>query len=152
MIRRTALILLVALLASPASALKAPKSLCLSIAGSRQLVLVTKKVGTATTAAGKTTFYQLAGEATFPVVTTSVLVVGSGRLAGDVLDFQVTGSNLREIDTSFSALHFQGTWDLVQKSGVISSFILFGDGAAQALTETQAALAETECAGIVLVD
>lgn len=151
MICRTALVLLLALLASPAAAAKAPKSLCLSVAGgSYQMVLVAKKLGAATTAAGKTTFYQLAGEASFPAVETSILLAGSGRLAGDTLDFQITGSNLREIDTAFVAVHFQGTWDVVQRTGAISNLYLSGDGTAQALTEIGSSLAETDCETIQL--
>jgi hypothetical protein len=151
MICRIALVLLLALVASPASAARAPKSLCLSVAGgSYQMVLVAKKVGTATTAAGKTTFYQLAGEASFPAVETSILLAGSGRLAGDTLDFQVTGSNLRELDLTYAAVHYQGTWDVVQRTGAISNLYLSGNGAAQALTETGSALAETDCEMIQL--
>ena len=72
------------------------------------------------------------------------------KARGDTLDFQVTGSNLRELDLTYAAVHYQGTWDVVQRTGAISNLYLSGNGAAQALTETGSALAETDCEMIQL--
>ena len=152
MLRRIAssLALSLALLSQPASAAKAPKTLCLDIGPSAiQLVLTMKKVGSATTAVGKQTYYQIAGEVSFTAVQTSVPVVGSGHLAGDVLHFAVSGSDLREDDSYFSVSHFEGKWDVAQRSGSISELFLWASGGAQALSEVGSALGEIACEDVV---
>lgn len=144
------LALSLALLSQAASAAKVPKTLCLGIGPPGiQLVLTMKKVGSATTAAGKQTYYQIAGEVSFTVVHTSVPVVGSGHLAGDVLHFAVSGSDLREDDSYFSASHYEGKWDVAQRSGSISELFLWEAGGAQALSDVGSALGEIACQDVL---
>jgi hypothetical protein len=141
-----ALLALFALLAHPARAAKVPKSLCLAISQDGiHFVLVLKKAGRATTAAGKRTFYQVAGEVSFTVVQTSVPVSGSAHLEGDVLHFAVSGSDLREEDDYFPANHLQGRWDVVQRTGVVSLLFLWENGGPQASSTVEQPLAELPC-------
>jgi hypothetical protein len=125
---------------------KVPKSLCLGISGSGVgLLLTLKRTGRVATADGKRTFYLIAGEVSYPAVSQSVPVSGSGHLAGDVLHFSLTGSDLRVSDSHFSANHHQASWDLVLGTGQISNLFLSESSGPQVFEDLSLPLVQVAC-------
>ena len=134
------------LLAIPATAAKLPRSLCVEIPKfGLAMVLTLQRTGSVTTAAGKRTFHLIAGEVSFAPLSQSMPLAGSGHLAGDVLHFSLSGSDLRQSDDEFSANHYQGTWDLAQRTGTLSAFVLYENGEVQVIEGLEHPLAEIEC-------
>jgi hypothetical protein len=137
------------LLALPVGAAKVPRSLCLSMASTVPMAVTLKRTGTLRTADGKRTFFTIAGQVGFPAVIQTMPLSGSGYLSGDVLRFSLSGADLRELDSHFSAVHYQGAWDVAQRTGVISVLFLSDNaGAAQSFEDLSLELAETSCDGV----